>query len=283
MSKAGTCACVVLALLGASCAKMPKIKMPQVKMPKMFKDETAEQKVQKQLGQVVRAQDEAAYFKEVGRLMELSRSAGWDGRRLIGAVVGYYPQVQGEQQLAQYNRLLETIRVPRSAVVDVAATRLENGQEPQASQAMLRWSAPPDPRGRVDFSHFRAYLEARSSQPPAKLVRWMFERDASAALWEMMEVYGRAISSAERRQIVLSEHVVSEVLFRQERGLLEAGAFEPAAAEQLDRLSQSEHWWVRLYAAQVLSEHPKLRKDATVERLKTDPSALVQQTLGAGK
>jgi hypothetical protein len=268
----------VLCLAGVSCSNW---KMPKVEMPKMLQGETAEEKVRQRIADVVASPSDADYYKNVGALVERSRELGWDDPKLLAAVVDYYPSVEGTDKARVYQRLLETMRVSRSSMVEVAATRLDaGGQAAEINLTLLRWAAPPDPRGRADFSHFRSFLEARQAQPPEKLVVWMYDRDAAAALWEMATVYGPGIDKAEVRDVILSEHVVSEILFRQEHGLLERDMFDPAASAQLEKLSKSKRWWVRLYVAEIVSKYPKLQTGDVVDRLKADTNAMVARRLG---
>ncbi|MGH7931429.1 MAG: hypothetical protein ACREQV_26990 [Candidatus Binatia bacterium] len=74
-----------------------------------------------------------------------------------------------------------------------------------------------------------------------------------------------------RRPILLSEHVVSDAVWRKEHGFEDKfDAAKPEALAELEKLSKHETWWVRLYVAEILYRHPEFRTPELVERLKTD-------------
>ena len=47
----------------------------------------------------------------------------------------------------------------------------------------------------------------------------------------------------------------------------------------LTNLSQHKEWWVRLYAVEIMRQHPEFRKSEIVERLKKDEHPLVREEL----
>ena len=52
------------------------------------------------------------------------------------------------------------------------------------------------------------------------------------------------------------------------------------AAEQLDLLSRSDVWWIRLYVAETFRDEPRLAVAEIAARLREDEHPLVRQTAG---
>jgi hypothetical protein len=280
---------VVCALLLAVAGCSGKMKMPELdmKMPKMLEHEPPEVKVQREIGVALSSEDDPeTFFRQLARLFDITKAVGWDQKRLVEEVLNYAGQIKGQDQEQQYARLLTALNIPRTTVVDAAVARLDSGQTSaaQASRALLRWAAPPDPRARADYSYFRPYLQAHP-EPPASLLLWMYDHDPAAALAEMRTIYGTKLDDGERRNIALGEQVVSEVLWRQKAGLLKIGELDNTAKAQLEALSEMPQWWVRLYVAEVLLKNPRLRTQQIVDRLAGERNPLVKsivERVGAG-
>jgi hypothetical protein len=164
-------------------------------------------------------------------------------------------------------------------VVAVAAPRLGSADSARdVNNSILRWASPGDGRGHTDFSAFAQFIQNQSSSPH-NLILWMYQRDPSAALWQLVRIYGQELDDASRRNLTVGEHVVSEILWRQQQGLLESNQYESAAADHLDVLSKFSQWYVRLYVAQILSANPRLAKPDVVQRLLTDENPLVVRVM----
>jgi hypothetical protein len=87
---------------------------------------------------------------------------------------------------------------------------------------------------------------------------------------------------AEAGNIVWAEHVVADVLWKQENGFFKRDEITPDAVEQLDQLARSDHWWVRLYVAEILRGQPEFRTGAMVARLAQDVHPSVRKTIEQG-
>ena len=136
---------------------------------------------------------------------------------------------------------------------------------------------------RPDFSIYRGLIAADlriGVEPPAALVRYLYDSDAGEALLTMMRAHDTR-DPAEMRELIWTEHVVAESLWKQRNGFLRRGEFEPAAARQLGRLATNDAWWVRLYVAEIMRQQPNLRDARTVEQLKHDRHALVREVMAA--
>ncbi len=276
---------MLIAAMAAGLCASCNMKWPKVNLgvDKVLKEEKPESMVQNHIASVLRATDDVRYFKEMASLMEVARDVGWDNRRLLEEVVAYNGRLSSDaEQLTRYYRLLETLHIPRATIVTVAAPALDSRSgATQVGRELLRWAAPPDSRGRADFSHFAQYLEVRQQQPPAHLVLWMYDRNPGAALWEMSGVYGGQMDASTRNELLQAEHAISEGLWRQQNNPLPGGTFDPAVPQQIQKLAAFKQWWVRAYVAQILFKNPTLRHPEIVERLKQDESPIVRAALGA--
>jgi len=257
--------------------KMPKMEMPELKMPKMLQEDPPEVKVQKRIASVLKSQDDIELYREVADLLEVTRKVNWDGGRLLKEVLDYCSKVEGDKQMARYQRLLELLKAPKSALVDAAASRLgkAQGQEAEACRSLLRWASPPDPRGAADFTQFSQYLTSRQAQLPQELVLWMYDRDAAAAMEVMMGIYGTRLAPADAQAIVIAARVLDQMAWKIRVGLASAEDDDEMAMQQLETLAKLPQWWARLYVAEALTKYPGLRKAGVVSRLSKDDNSLV--------
>lgn len=149
--------------------------------------------------------------------------------------------------------------------------------------------------GERDFRHYARYLDKHRHQaPPAVLIEYMFRTDPGKALLAIanLELWpadtredrpARRKNKEELRQLLWAEHVVQDVVWKQKHGFLDPGSIEPEVFTQLDKLSKHQAWWVRLYVAETLRQHPLLRKPKIVRRLQNDKDALVQKAIQAAQ
>lgn len=269
------CTLLTVAAFAASGCEM---RMPKMEMPDLLREEKPEVRLQRHVAAAVADDDDIRFLRAAADALETARTAGWDRRRLLVEMLACRARLSGEEQTIRFGRLLETMRFPRSVIVDIAATRLESSDAATAAaaRALLRQAAPPDPRGRVDFTHFGQYLDAHLSSPPAGLIAWMYETDASAAMWQMMAVFGAGVSPEQRKAILLAERAVADAVWRMQNGAARGDAAASEAGRALGTLAGSEYWWVRAWAAYIAARHPNLRGDVAVDRLRNDESPIVR-------
>jgi HEAT repeat protein len=193
-------------------------------------------------------------------------------------VLDYVGRIEGEEQLARYQRLLEVLHAPKSAVVDAAAAHLgsANAQEAQIARNLLKWAAPADPRGPADFTQFATYLRGHQAQLPPALVLWMYQRDPESAMEQMMALYGSRMASQDMHTMVIAARVLDQFEWKLRTNLASAGDTDALAVEQLEKLAGFSQWWVRLYVAEILAKYPQLRKPELVKQLAEDPDPLVR-------
>ncbi len=132
------------------------------------------------------------------------------------------------------------------------------------------------------YSEFDSYLRARKAEPPLPLFEIMYQGSPGDALMTMLRVYaedGQTVRPETVKLLKWAEHVVSDVLWKQQHGFLKPNEVEPAAVEELEKLSKRPEWWVRLYVAEILSNDPEFQTPQMVKRLQDDNHPLVRKAI----
>ncbi len=142
--------------------------------------------------------------------------------------------------------------------------------------------------GPPGYEHFE-YLASeirkaaqRSEEPPASLVRFLYDVRPGTAMLEMMRAYMAQETQTEWRRLIWAEYVVRDALWKKSHGFPQR--FLEARQEvlvQLGSLSHHPKWFVRLYVATVSRKYPELRDTKIVNRLKQDPHPLVREAAEA--
>ena len=147
--------------------------------------------------------------------------------------------------------------------------------------------------GPPDFRDYARYLSNHKNEGrPTALVRHMYRLAPAKALYALMYAeYGipyppprltknpdvnRAV-----RPLFYAEHIISDVIWHWEHQF----EIEPERVEKakqlLARLVERPEWWVRLYAAEILRQHPRFRSRDFVQKLKKDKDQLVRDAVSA--
>jgi hypothetical protein len=120
---------------------------------------------------------------------------------------------------------------------------------------------------------------------PQELVRCMYQRNPGEALLTMSRTLSiKETWEASRKQsrpLIWAEHVVSDTLWKHEREFLEKTKVEPEAAVQIEKSAIDKDWWVRLYAAEIMRQHPAFRKLELLQKLAKDENPLVRESAEA--
>ena len=138
-----------------------------------------------------------------------------------------------------------------------------------------------------DFSYYRSFIIVRRRQGrevEQGLIEHMYRGSPGDALLVMADALLR--DDMERpldaqKPIRWAERVVSTNLWKRQYAFIGRDEVEPDARAQLDFLSKHPQWWARLYAAEIIRQHPEFGTDELVKRLSDDPHALVQKTAKA--
>ena len=130
-----------------------------------------------------------------------------------------------------------------------------------------------------EYIYFGGYAHQKK-WPPRNAVEFLFRKRPGAALLTMTRYYHTGPETEKTRAIKWAEYCVRHVLalksFHRGDKLPEA---TKDAVKALDELSQSDEWWVRLYVAEILSQHPEFRTKAMDTRLSFDNDELVRQAI----
>lgn len=133
----------------------------------------------------------------------------------------------------------------------------------------------------ASFTLYRPYLEG---DPPAGLVRHLFESDPDAAFLALLRA--QVHEPGELRQLLWGQHEVADGLWKLRFGFLapeELASAQPEMAKQLRLLAGHGRWWSRLYAARVVFEVPALAAAADLQSLVLDENPLVREFARAAR
>ncbi len=170
-------------------------------------------------------------------------------------------------------RLVAILDVSRAAMAKVAAPHVfaEDKSLRQTARLFLRVVENSEPPSTPDFSR---YVYLLRPDPPLPLIRYMYERSPGTALLTLAGVY---LEWPERKDVIGCEHSVTEAIWKQrfERTKeMDAGIVVGFA-----KLSRHDAWWVRLYVAEIMRQHPAFRTPELVKRLKDDPHTLIRDAM----
>lgn len=138
--------------------------------------------------------------------------------------------------------------------------------------------------GRPDYSHYRSLVAAAARARealPRPLIRYMYESHPAQAVLTMLSAFpGQQRLAADDRKLILwAEHQVADVLWKWRHGFLPQDKVEPEAAKALADLVHHEQWWVRLYVAETIRQHPQFRTDEAIAILLLDPDESVRSVV----
>jgi len=139
----------------------------------------------------------------------------------------------------------------------------------------------PGFREQRGFKHI--YLRGYADQnewPPLNAVEFLYRKRPGAAVLTMAKAYFTGLETEKRRPISWAVYSVRHVLKLKQfnrRDLVPAALRE--AVKALDGLSKREEWWIRLYVAEILSQHPEFQTKEMLDRLKDDKHKLVRSAI----
>lgn len=141
------------------------------------------------------------------------------------------------------------------------------------------------PGRRPDFSVYRGIIEdhVRARVPlPDGLIRYLYDADAGMAMLILMRAH-QLRKPEEIKPILWVEHLVSDVVWKQQHGFLKSREVEPAAAAELAGLLRHPAWWARLYVAEVMRQYASFRDTAFLSALSEDSNRLVRESARAAR
>jgi hypothetical protein len=179
-------------------------------------------------------------------------------------------------------------------------------------------ASPKAPLTPVDYEEYEEYVSrklGRGEEAPAGFVRYIYERSPGQALLVFayanqhgnvsarLQAIGKAIEARQqgkepeaqnatgeqsevtrqarvrdRREIQLSEHIISNAIWLEENGFAERfQAALPEAMAELEKLAKHEEWWARLYVVYIMRQNQVLLKDDILRQLAEDENQIVRK------
>lgn len=223
-------------------------------------------------------------LRAAGTLADLAK----DDEAFCAQLFYYYVQDAGSEETAERRRLavirlIGLLDVSRTAIAKTVIPYLDSEDSflRRVVRSFLELSEGPCSRaGSRDYSRYRPFLTADLKNPPRALIRYMYEEGPGEALLTMASVHVPS-SSDDYRQLLATEHLVSDVLWRQRNGVAWHETAQSRVLADLTALSIDSAWWVRLYVAETMRQHVELRAADVVQRLSKDPHPLVRETAAA--
>jgi hypothetical protein len=223
--------------------------------------------------------EEARYIEFVRAVYRLSKSvpAGQESLVVEQLACAYAHGQESGVALFVLNHLRSLSFYTETDVIDAIVPHLDTTEgRVQARLWKFLWLFMTLHPAWQPFSQFDSYLGARED-PPLSLIEIMYREGPSEALLTLVRVYRGDPEMV--KQLKWAEHVVSDVLWKQQNGFLKPKEVEPAAVEQLEKLSRHSEWWVRLYVAELLNQEPEFQTPELVKRLNDDNHTLVQKAM----
>lgn len=259
------------------------MKLAAILIPLFFSSLAAQQTQSKSslretIQQAVYAEEEEARGKA---LSELRRQGGKDYELLVPELFLYSQRATTTRDGMAMAYLIEALRIPDTAIVRGLVPMLETA-EPEVLtgiKGVLSQFEHETAHRLPSFSAYRPFLEdpiKNGVEPPAGLMRYLFERHEGAALLFMAQLHRPPLE--ELREILWAEHTIADTLWKQRYGFLPRDQVEPQAMEQLDLMSRHPRWWARLYAAKVMGR-ASFRDSQATARLAQDRNALVREAI----
>lgn len=235
----------------------------------------------------------AAVFDQVAAAGDESEDKAFVRQVLFHAAYGPGSDAERLELLSMLLRLelMRTINVTRGGVVWAAVPYLddEDGRLRNAAEVLIGQMDVyrPDYQHDDGFEEIEAYLGTppRVEDPPRQLVKGMYQARPHAAVRAMARIYLNPAPGPDKDAEIRATSEQSELTaavrhIEQHLSVssgFDQGALEPETAAIFQKLAQDEHWWVRLYAAQLMKRYPAFRDAATMRRLSDDPNSLVRQ------
>jgi len=212
---------------------------------------------------------------------ELREIAEKDPEKLVQQVLSCRVQsaAESEERSLVVLQLIDYFRIPDTAIVHAVIPYMGTPNEHlrDSIDLLLRSVEGRGPPGHPDYSSYSTWIRLSKNEPPRELVRRMYQRCPGTALLTMREIYVREPERV--KGLLWAEHVISDTIWKHRHGFLPTNTVESEAATQVAKLAKDDAWWVRLYVAEILRQHPAFRTPELVERLTKDPHELVRDAI----
>jgi hypothetical protein len=204
-------------------------------------------------------------------------------QRLVRQLLYHSSHADDTKDAMASGLVIQRLGLPDSAVVR-ALVPLLGTTDPVLDKSVRNTLAGFEGRAagrRPDLSVYREIIAdclRAGEDPPGNLIQYMYQADPGEALLTLMRAH-QLRKPEELKTILWAEHVVSDVIWKQRHGFLGLDEIEPAAGRELASLSGHREWWVRLYAAEIMRQHPAFRQPSLIDKLSRDSHVLVREAV----
>lgn len=227
-------------------------------------------KVQAQLQKVWDAPTQPAILREIADLTDLMdqpKVGKAEMLRQLALFTAHLPRELGLGGTGRAVYVLDCLSIDLDIVLNVAIPGMHADDALESAFTLVFERAVG-----IRFDEIEEYLIQHRDEPAEKLVAWMCRRWPQAAGKSMLKAYRPSDAPVIRSDM----YAVNDAIEKQKIGLVDSEHVNRDAEEALGRLSLSEHWWVRAYAAGIVRSYFEFHDDAMVQRLQRDKHPTVQ-------
>ena len=176
-------------------------------------------------------------------------------------------------------QLIGNFRTPDTALVQAVVPYLETDHSELAVEVnrLLRHVERSSRHEIPDYSAHQSLVQGAKEQPPLRLIKYMYDRSPGVAVLALLDVYGSRQEPF--REVLWAEHVVSDNLWKQQKRFLGEKETLPEALAEVAKMAAHEEWWARLYAAEIVAQHPEFGTPEMIEAFKNDDHELVREAM----
>ncbi len=228
--------------------------------------------------------DFATAATETGRSQALARipaSKDQSYDEIVCQLLYYSAHTGNTRQAMAPGAVFRELNIPDGAVVQSLVPLLDttDAEVAKSVRSILGGLEGRSAGRRPDFSIYRESIASplrESKEPPPGLIRYLYESDPGQAMLMLMRAH--QLREPERiKPILWAEHVVADVLWKQQYGFLKPSETSPAAQTELAALANRPEWWARLYVAEIMRQHAAFHRPELMDRLAHDSHALVRE------
>jgi len=238
--------------------------------------------MQERLGAVVSVViDTDVPQSEKMRAVGTLRTVAKDDEGFFRELFYYYVQnahsnEEAERRQLAVLRLVDMLHVSPFAVAETTVPYLdsENATLVRIAQSFLRSVESLPVSGIKNYSYYYPFLRP---EPVLPLVRRMYRQAPGTALITLAKTY--EVPHCRFRRVIWAEHVIANAIWERQHGFVVKEPVHAEAVAEAGKLSQDGTWWVRLYVAEILRQHPQFRRPEIVARLVDDEHTLVRETM----
>lgn len=229
--------------------------------------------VQTQIDLAMRAEGELDLCQQ---LIALKKSVNGDMEKLVRQILLYKIQHNDSEKLGwTFPILFDRLNIDHDQIFRAVISLVETHDERLRTEVLglIGLSSTAENIQCIDFSSHEAFLASQKQNPPRLLVFHMIRTAPTEALSVMQRIY--LDQQPKWRHLLWANHLVQITNWRLERGFAEEADIDAAFLE-LEKLSQFQEWWVRLYVVEILRHRPEFRRGDIIERLTKDPDQTVR-------